>query len=633
MSINTNYPNVRPSLLLDFANSQQLDPRVTFSRSTTAPYYDGKTSVLAEQNLQTYSQTFTNGVWQTNSTITGNTTTAPDGTTTASTFLTPAGSNIFYIGQTTAITNAIPYTYSASLKYNTNQFAFIKIYGNTGTGSWGAVVVDLINGTITSTQNGSSATVNATSIVAQANGFYRVSITVTQSGGSATSGCGGFIQLSNTGTPSIGPYGNYTWTAVGTESIYIWGSQLEQRSSVTAYNATTTTTITNYIPQLLTAPINAPRFDFNPTTGESLGLLIEQSSTNLLTYSQLFSDATWLKFRTSITQTANIAPDGTQTAQLLVEDATNNTHGCANYGSQTVTSGQQYTFSAEVKAWTRNYVTLFADVGSALLGNAGVQFSLIDGTVQKNTNGYVTTSTNLGNGWWRFSYTATATASGNAKSGIYIGSIPATSAANGIDTYTGNGYSGIYIWGAQLEALAFPTSYIATTSAQVTRASDNASMTGTNFSSWFNASQSSLYMDFDIGYYVSGSGGYNQGLACFGTSTNRILTYVGNGASRPITGQLYDGTTNTNIVLNTGGNLTTNTSVKVAFAFNTTTLTGTYNGLATNTATGGNLNLSLNIMYLGYKFDTSTYLNGHIRKFAYYPQAVTSAQLQALTGS
>jgi len=627
MSINTNYPNVRPSLLLDFANSQQLDPRVTFSRSTTAPYYDGKTSVLAEQNLQTYSQTFTNGVWYTTTTVTANTTTAPDGTTTASTLLTPAGSNIFYIGQTTAITNAIPYTYSASLKYNTNQFAFIKIYGNTGTGSWGAVVVDLINGTITSTQNGSSATVNATSIVAQANGFYRVSITVTQSGGSATSGCGGFIQLSNTGTPSIGPYGNYTWTAVGTESIYIWGSQLEQRSSVTAYNATTTTAITNYIPQLLTAPINAPRFDFNPTTGESLGLLIEQSSTNLLTYSQLFSDSTWVKIRSSITQTAGIAPDGTQTAQLLIEDTTvTNSHGCGNYGSQTITSGQQYTWSVEAKAWTRNYITLSGDIGNGWLGN-GVQFSLIDGTVQKNSSALVTTSTNLGNGWWRFSITATASASGNAKPGVYIGSVPATGASNGVDSYTGNGYSGIYIWGAQLEALAFPTSYIATTSAQVTRASDvPPKTTSTNFTQWFNYQQGTIYCAFDTPTISSSA----PNMAIWGIDNGTTAQYYVNKSTATISG--YEGTNNASF-----GTITANTNQLSIYTYSnvagSSSASGLLNGGSIGTITATTQSILPTQLTIGGYITTSNQFTGHIKKLAFYPQAVTSAQLQALTGS
>jgi hypothetical protein len=631
MSISANFNNTRPALLLDFANSQQLDPRVSFSRSTTAPYYDGKTSVLAEQNLLQYSNTLTNAYWgSTSLTITANSIVAPDGTTTAN-LLTAGAGSAFHAVYTSAISNlaSTNYTYSCYLQAgNTYNYATLSSNAQvSGPSNWVAATFNLTStGSVTQTSSLGNYTYVSSSITqVGSTSWYRCSITFSTT---ATS-IGVDISLNNSATPTYGGYGLQVWNALGTETLYAWGNQLEQRSSVTAYNATTTSAITNYIPQLLTAPINAPRFDFNPTTGESLGLLIEQSSTNLLTYSQLFSDATWLKFRTSVTSTAGVAPDGTQTAQLLVEDATNNTHGCANYGSQTVTSGQQYTFSAEVKAWTRNYVTLFADVGSALLGNNGVQFSLIDGTVQKNTSALTTTSTNLGNGWWRFSYTATATASGNAKPGIYIGSIPATGAANGIDTYTGNGYSGIYIWGAQLEALAFPTSYIATTSAQVTRAVDVASMTGTNFSSWYNNAQGTMFVNSLINRSVNNPSGNYYLSITDGTITNAMILAQVSG----VIGQIKVNNTNTfNQTIGTNASLNNATALMALSYGNSSSY------LALNGSIGSQVNAaipSVNSMQIGNRADSSvaTQLNGWIRKIAYYPQTVTSAQLQALTGT
>jgi hypothetical protein len=88
---------------------------------------------------------------------------------------------------------------------------------------------------------------------------------------------------------------------------------------------------------------------------------------------------------------------------------------------------------------------------------------------------------NVGNGWFRVSLTATAQASGTALLIYYL----SNAATTGGLTYTGDGTSGVYIWGAQLEAGAFATSYVSTTSAQVTRAADIATMTGSNFSSWY----------------------------------------------------------------------------------------------------------------------------------------------------
>ena len=570
MAIASNFPNLRPSLLLDFANAQTLDPRVTFSRSTVAPYYDGKTSVLAEQNLFIYSNTFSNAAWVATSATIASGVTDPAGGTTAFSMTATAGNATLY--QTLTLT-ATAYTES------------IWIQRVTGTG------------TINLTLDGSTL-----SPVTITGSWAKYTYTATPSAGSRTIG----IQIVTSG-----------------DAINIYGSQIENRSSATATNITTTTAITNYIPQLLTAPINAPRFDFNPTTGESLGLLIEQSSTNLLTYSQDFTNSTWVKIRSSITQTAGIAPDGTQTAQLLVEDTSvTNSHGCGNYGSQTVTSGQQYTFSAEVKAWTRNYVTLAGDIGSGLAGY-GVQFSLIDGTVQKNQSSWATISTNLGNGWWRFSIIVTASGSGNAKPGLYIGASVATG-ADGRDNYTGNGYSGIYIWGAQLEALTFPTSYIATTSAQVTRASDNASMTGTNFSSWYNNAQGTAYID---AVYGNTSGAATGFLIYGGTFTGDYFIVAARSTNQAY-GQINGSSVNLNIAQPQLG-----TSAKVAVTLNGNNWIGSANG-ATTVSANANVPSNANVLYLGGQNQGNSFLlNGRIKKFAYYPQAVTSAQLQALTGS
>ena len=58
MAIQSNFPAIRPSLLLDFANSKRLDPRITFTRASTARYYDGSTVAKAEENLFVRSQEF-----------------------------------------------------------------------------------------------------------------------------------------------------------------------------------------------------------------------------------------------------------------------------------------------------------------------------------------------------------------------------------------------------------------------------------------------------------------------------------------------------------------------------------------------------------------------------------------------
>ena len=67
-----------------------------------------------------------------------------------------------------------------------------------------------------------------------------------------------------------------------------------------------------------TAVADAPRFDHDPVTGESLGLLIEEERTNLFTYSEEFDDATWLKSNATVTANDAVAPDGTSTADKLI---------------------------------------------------------------------------------------------------------------------------------------------------------------------------------------------------------------------------------------------------------------------------------------------------------------------------
>jgi hypothetical protein len=95
MSIKASFPDIKPSLMLDFANTKRLDPRITFTRATTATYYDGQTVAKAEENLMEYSQEFDrNAGWsKSRASIVADDTTAPDGTLTADKFIPNTESN------------------------------------------------------------------------------------------------------------------------------------------------------------------------------------------------------------------------------------------------------------------------------------------------------------------------------------------------------------------------------------------------------------------------------------------------------------------------------------------------------------------------------------------------------------
>lgn len=458
--------SVRPSLLLDFANAKQLDPRITFTRPTTATYYDAKTSVKAEENLLQRSQEFDNAIWQptTQLTVTANTTASPDGSTTADSLFETANTSFHSIIQNYTTTLNSIYTFSAYVKPNGRNYVYL--YSNAG-GDCSACF-DLSTGTFTGYYS-AGVVAPSYSITSVGNGWYRVTIT-TNAETSASS------RSFNIGCRDTS--GNFSTTYLGdiTKGFFVWGAQLEQRSTATAYTATTTAAITNYIPQLLTQQSNEARFDHNPTTGESLGLLIEEQRTNLVTYSGAVGGTNWTLGGASNTAT-DIAPDGNQTAQKLTEDTSTGMHRV--YQQATLAANTTATMSAYVKlASGTRYLYVQYNNGDGIYATYNLSTGTVVGTSSTGTGSVAGSSiTSVGNGWYRITLSGIAsTTVANPFVQFYI-SNSATHPPSSAPSYTGDGYSGIYIWGAQLEAGAFATSYIPTVASQVTRSADSASMT------------------------------------------------------------------------------------------------------------------------------------------------------------
>ena len=191
------------------------------------------------------------------------------------------------------------------------------------------------------------------------------------------------------------------------------------------------------------------------TYTDSAGVLRTQGY-NLLLRSEEF-DQTWAKTRASVVPNAAIAPNGALTADKLVEDATaSNSHLALQ--SVTGTPTLVHTFSVYAKAAERSYIHLQLDSGGTAGGQ--VRVSLTDGTTgtPAGTGSPTVAVSNAGNGWWRIALTAIPAASGTTVRGIVYVSEPATT------TYTGDGVSGIYVWGAQLETGTL-SDYSATTTA------------------------------------------------------------------------------------------------------------------------------------------------------------------------
>jgi hypothetical protein len=224
------------------------------------------------------------------------------------------------------------------------------------------------------------------------------------------------------------------------------------------------------------AAVNQARFDHNPTTGESLGLLVEEQRTNLLQQSETFDNAYWTKARASVSANTVVSPDGMQDADSLIEDATaSNTH-LAFSSSVAVSTATIYTYTIYAKEAGRTWLNMQIGTGTEAYGAAVpfCYFNLSNGTL--GTSGSCTPSiTSVGNGWYRCVLVAVATtAATTTNMRIKLADLDSS------DSYTGNGTSGIYIWGAQLEAGAFPTSYIPTVASAVTRAADVCTVTNSN---------------------------------------------------------------------------------------------------------------------------------------------------------
>jgi hypothetical protein len=218
-----------------------------------------------------------------------------------------------------------------------------------------------------------------------------------------------------------------------------------------------------------TAASGAPRFDHNPATGESLGLLVEEARTNLLPYSEQFDNGAWTKSNATVTANAIAAPDGTTTADNLIANATNSSHYI--FEPLAVSSGAT-TCSIYAKSAGLSWVTI-----NVYDGGAYRKFSFNVSTGEKGivASGLSSSIDPCANGWYRISCTYVSTGAQNTiLFMLYDG--------ESTENFLGDGTSGIYIWGAQLEAGSFPTSYIPTTSSTVTRAADVATVSNTGSS-------------------------------------------------------------------------------------------------------------------------------------------------------
>jgi hypothetical protein len=567
-----------------------LDSGVTFTRGSNATLVDSTGKITyAPANLLLQSQTFDNASWtKLATTVTPNATTAPDGTLTADKLVEDTSTAQHRTDQTPT-SPAGAQTFSVFAKAAERAFMGLRI-GTVGGG------FNLSNGTTYAISGGVTAT-----IVSAGDGWYLCSISV--SSASANDPCRiGLAQNTATLAPS--------YTGDGTSGIFIWGAQLEPVTYQTTpgtYNPTTT------------AAYYGPRFDYDPVTLAAKGLLIEEQRTNILLYSEQLDNAAWIKSNATITANATTSPDGTANAEKLVENTANAQHFVLQLPSATASTA--YTFTVYLKAAERTRAALIDSGGSS----ATSVFDLSSGAVVSTSNCTASVSSS-GNGWYRCSITFTSAV---GQTGVNARVFLVNTGTN--TTYTGDGTSGIFVYGAQLEAGAFATSYIPTVASQVTRSADVATMTGTNFSSWYNQSEGTFVADFDK-YSTTLRGGVlcagntatattATGITLDGQNDGKVRAYIENA------GALQLG----NLTL---ANYTANTPIKGAVAYATNNAVGAAAGALGTVSTSVVVPTVDNFQIGAVRATTSAAvlpLNGHIRQIAYYNTRLPNATLQALT--
>jgi hypothetical protein len=477
-NFSSTYPSVSPTYQIDFANGKRIPPNATFSRSdspidatkaaASAVHYWSNEKHLSSENLLSYSSDISQSAWTKDGLSETGGQTAPDGGTDAYKLAENSATSYHRIyAALTADGGAI--TLSAYVKYIGRQWVYVRLNDSTTTRrAWFDV------------QNGATGTADSqfssTTITASGNGYYKITATLPNSSTSSS-----FAVIASAG--SDGSYS--TFAGLNADAFAVWGIQVSSTGE-TVLNETSGQIHREYAPTLKSvATAGDARFEYDPTDGQSagtsLGILVEGQSTNKAAYSEDFSNGVYTYIRSSVDSNVGIAPDGTLTADLLREDSTasNNHFVSAATATGLSVGSTQFTVSVFVKAAGRNKFRIFDNNQST---SGETVFDLSAGTVESGSGAIESCS----NGWFRCSITPTC--DGSALSTVYIQLYDSTSSV-----YTGNGYSGIMLWGFQLETgQTYSSSYISTSGATATRAADSLSVVS---SSLFDNGEGALFVE------------------------------------------------------------------------------------------------------------------------------------------
>jgi len=549
-----------------------------FTRTTSGTFVGSNGLIQttpASVNLLTFTQEFDNAIWTKSAvTATANTTAAPDGTSTADTITedTSTGTHIVRF-QPFTVTSGITYTAAVYVKANGRNRVRLINFDNV------SAIVSIFNLSTGTVVSGTG------SILSVGNGWYRITQTFT---GAATGATNFAYQISlDDGTTN-------SYTGNGTSGIFLWGAQLELGSTATTYTRNN-------------GGVFPARFDYDPATLAPKGILIEEQRTNTFTYSEDFTNAIWAKGGVTVSADAAASPDGTVDADKIVEDTSTGNHNVFNAGGG---AAGVYTMSAFAKPAGRNWFIVRIE-------GVDAWFNLANGTIGSVGAGLTAAITPAANGYYRCAITKTLA---GATACTYR-----LSTGDGISSYTGDGVSGVFLWGAQLEAGAFATSYIPTVASQVTRAADQCTIVAPMFAPWYNQSEGTFVVAFDMAGGSASVANNRITLSARESATSSHNIYNGSGQ---VTGwTVLSGVDQAYL---TTGAVAANTVTNIAYAYKANDFAASRNGGTVATDTSGTLPTPT-VLGIGSNSANALFLSGHIRSAQYYPFRASDTQLQALS--
>jgi hypothetical protein len=395
----------------------------------------------------------------------------------------------------------------------------------------------------------------------------------------------------------------------------IGGSNLTDLATFTRASSATLRTSASVISEV---GENIPRFSYS-STYLSRKYLGEGQRQNEALYSETFDTAWWAQDNITATANSTTSPDGTVNAYRFLEVANLNTHRIRKEIFKTLTSGLSYSASVFVKPIDRDYFYI-QPVGAGFSGTfSSFQFSTETATA--GTGATNCAMVDYGNGWHRLTvtYTASASASGGFRLGI---------SNNGSNSdYLGDITKGAYIWGGQFETAVFPSTYIPTTTAAVTRSPDVLTVENLDTQPSFNASEGTVVVDFT---YTGWTNNFQTILALgSGATNNGIYVRVRGSGSQILELATFISTVQT-VGIELANPSSANTRYRVSFRYRLNDYAVSINGGVAVTDTSSGVPV-FDSLYVGDAGAGTRFTFSEYSELTYYPYAATDAQLQAMS--